>query len=76
MDTELSRVSERISASIVHFASVTTQAFFMDDLRKHVTSAVGEVAPDSPGRVLRDLRQKKQLNYRVISRSESLYEFV
>ena len=31
------------------------------------------VAPDSPGRILRQLRQQRLLNYEVVSRRQSLY---
>ena len=48
----------------------------MADLNAHVNTRVGLVAPDSPGRILRDLRKKQRLDYLVVSRKSSLYEFV
>jgi len=33
------------------------------------------IAPDSPGRILRELRLRGWLNYVVINRRQSLYQF-
>lgn len=74
-DQHLSRVRERIAAAIVEFSS-NRKEFFADELRAYVTQKVERVAPGSPDRVLRDLRQKGVLNYRVISRSKSRYELL
>ncbi|KKK51240.1 hypothetical protein LCGC14_3116930 [marine sediment metagenome] len=47
----------------------------MEELRSYVgRNLVGCIAPDSPGRILRQLRQQRRLNYDVISRRESLYQ--
>lgn len=49
----------------------------MQDLTEFVSSRVnGFVAPDSPGRILRLLRQSGRINYVVISRSKSLYRII
>jgi hypothetical protein len=45
----------------------------MADLTAHL-NARSLVAPDSAGRILRDLRKRKVLDYRVINRAQSLYE--
>jgi len=51
--------------------------FHMEDLRKFVEQGVGgKIAPDSPGRILRQLRQEGELNYEVLSRHESLYKIL
>ena len=43
----------------------------------HWEPAAGNyIAPDSPGRILRQLRQQKLLNYTVVSRRQSLYQVV
>ena len=68
----LQRVSSRIAASIMDF--IRTHAYFhADDLRKHVTATVGNVAPGSSDRILRDLRQRGVIEYTVISRKDSFY---
>lgn len=71
----LERVSVRIAAAVKQFCR-EHRRFHADDLRNYVTEATGINAPASADRVLRDLRQKGQLNYRLLSRSESLYEVV
>lgn len=71
---ELERVSERISEAIKDFCRRHVgQTFHADELRQHVRSCVGEVAPDSAGRVLRDLRQRGAIAYQVVNRAKSLY---
>jgi hypothetical protein len=67
-------VSERIGAAIVAFARAHLgETFHADDLRRHVRAAVGEVAPDSASRILRDLRQQGVVAYELVSRAKSLY---
>lgn len=72
----LERVSERISGSILRFWDRTVPEFFAEELRQHVANECGYVAPGSADRILRDLRQRKVINYRVVSRSKSLYEIL
>lgn len=49
----------------------------MDELRRYVGRELEEaIAPDSPGRILRQLRQQGVLNYAVVSRRQSLYRVV
>jgi len=73
----LDRVSERIGPAVLAFcASVGLREFFADDLRRYVRRMAGEVAPGSPDRVLRDLRQRGLIDYAVVSRSESLYRML
>ena len=46
----------------------------MEDLRRYVEEGLGgKIAPDSPGRILRQLRQHGHLDYTVIYRAESIY---
>ncbi len=73
---QLTRVSDRIADAILAFASKQTSTFRADDLRAFVTTTVGTVAPGSADRVLRDLRQRGQIDYRVVNRRASLYELV
>lgn len=75
----LDRVRSRIRAAIenffVHCIETGQRIFHADDLRRAVAHEIGGfVAPGSPDRVMRDLRQKGIIGYRVLSRSESLYE--
>ena len=73
-DPELGRVSERIGAAIVEFARAHLgQQFHADELRAFVRERVGEVAPDSASRILRDLRQQQVIGYELVSRPKSLY---
>jgi hypothetical protein len=45
----------------------------MAELAEFVASAV-QVAPDSPGRILRQLRRAGRVDYRIVNRAQSLYE--
>lgn len=74
-DSELKRVEERIAEAIVEFCR-NNDRFRAETLRRFVRGRVGIVAPGSPDRVLRDLRQRGFLDYRVVSRSESMYEVI
>lgn len=70
---ERDRVRVRIAAAILDFARHRTREFFMDDLRRYILLTVGIVAPASPDRILRDLRQRGLLSYIVVDRKRSLY---
>jgi hypothetical protein len=78
---ERARVRSRIGSLIMEFcvrrkkyADIGGPLFFMEELRRFVEQALeGPIAPDSPGRILRQLRQQRHLNYIVVSRSRSLY---
>lgn len=70
----LASVSSRIGDAIMQFAAARVgRQWHADDLRLHVTHAVGTVAPGSADRVLRDLRQRGAIEYVVVSRAGSLY---
>jgi len=75
---QIERVSKRIAEAIVAFCrrrcSIGSDRFHMADLLAHVRREVGEVAPDSPGRILRQLRQRGEINYAVIDRAASEYQ--
>lgn len=49
--------------------------FHMKELTDHVLEKV-TVAPDTPGRILRMLKNKGYLDYQVEDRARSLYRFV
>lgn len=78
---ELERVGGKISDAVLAFCrrhyryAGTTPSileFHLEDLASSVRSATG-IAPDSPGRILRDLRQRGHVRYTVLSRKDSLY---
>jgi hypothetical protein len=73
----LERVSARIGGSIVSFCRRRIdngdRTFHMIDLTEWVSS-IHPIAPDSAGRILRDLRQRGKVRYRLLSRSQSWYE--
>lgn len=68
----LGRVSDMISHAIVSFCE-RHREFHMAELNAWIREAVGEVAPDSPGRVLRSLRQRGTVRVELVSRRDSLY---
>jgi hypothetical protein len=74
-EENLNRVRSRIGHVIMEFARIYAgRMFHADDLREYVREHYG-VAPASPDRILRDLRQRGLLNYIVINRKQSLYLF-
>jgi hypothetical protein len=72
---ELSRVTHKIGAAVLQFCRTVRvgNTFRMESLQRYVSSVVPETAPDSPSRILRELRKKGELDYEVVKRSESLY---
>lgn len=73
---ELKRVRHNIADLILTFCR-TRQApvFFMRDLHDYILAA-SQIAPASADRVLRDLRARGLVNYRVIHRRNSQYELL
>jgi hypothetical protein len=76
----LERVSSRVAAAIIAFCEANLQRaerrFHAEDLRRFVARETGIAAPASADRILRDLRQRGMIEYRVLSRHASLYEVV
>lgn len=77
---QLERVSSRIGKSVLAFCRAALRdaydaSFTMQDLTEWVRRETG-VAPDSPGRILRDLRQRRLIDYEVTSRAQSLYRLI
>jgi hypothetical protein len=76
---ELDRVSARIGAVVMQFAKETLADyqghFRMGDLLGYVAERIS-VSPDSPSRILRDLRRKGELDYVVTDRAGSAYRIV
>lgn len=50
--------------------------FHVEQLRCYVRELHPDIAPDSPGRILRELRLEGRLDYVVLNRSQSLYQFM
>lgn len=72
----LERVSSRIRQAILDFAAVHDK-FHMEELREFVAQQTkNHIAPASPDRVLRQLRKEGVIDYKVLSRRQSLYSFV
>lgn len=73
-ERQLERVTSRLECVIVEFCKARVgQEFFAAELRSFVQDRVPFVAPGSPDRVLRQLRQKNVIAYRVTSRKDSRY---
>jgi len=73
---ELARVYKQIAGVILDFAQAHPQGVFhVEDLRLYVLDRFPTIAPDSPGRILRQMRQDGVINYVVINRRQSLYQF-
>jgi len=73
----LERVYARIAPMILMFAREQGcgAPFRVETLRRYVRTRAPGIAPDSPGRVLRQLRLKGALDYVVVNRRQSLYQF-
>lgn len=73
----LERVTARIGGSVVNFCRGRVgRRFFAEDLHQAVLRDTGLVAPASADRILRNLRQRGVIGYKVVSRHESLYEII
>lgn len=75
MNVDQKRVSLRISEVIIEYINDNPR-FHMESLREYISRSVGWIAPGSPDRILRSLRQQGKLNYRVLSRKDSLYQVI
>jgi len=73
---QIERVGDAIASHVSAFVTANMEReFHVEDLRRYVYDHVaGYVSPDSPGRILRDLRQQGRVNYVVVSRAKSLYK--
>lgn len=76
------RVARKITWAIIDFMRRRLASgrlnFKADDLRRYAIGAVGAqmVAPGSPDRIMRQLRQGGTVDYVLVSRSKSLYRVV
>lgn len=73
----LKRVKSKTAVAILQFFDTLEvgSKFHAQELRDFVAKLV-PVAPASPDRILRDMRQREELNYELVSRSQSLYRKV
>ena len=72
----LTRVTDAIAQHVTAFVT-THKEFSGESLRRYVFERVqGYIAPASPDRILRSLRQKGVIDYEVLSRSKSLYRSI
>ena len=73
----LARVSTAIRHHVVAFFSARQHGdeYHLRDLEKYVEEKSGG-SPESPGRVMRDERRAKRIDYEVVDRSKSLYRVV
>lgn len=73
---ELARAVESIREIILGFCRARPlQQFCASELRHYVAER-SFIAPASPDRVLRALRQAGELNYKVVNRRKSIYELI
>lgn len=73
---QLSRVRSKIGKVVLEFCQRRVgKSFHSQDLAEFVEERAGS-APASPDRVLRDLRRRGLVDYRVVSRAKSLYEIL
>jgi hypothetical protein len=69
---ELERVRRSLGGDVLRFCW-SHRNFHLTDLLAHIRSRGADGAPDSPSRILRDLRQRHLLDYAVTSRRASAY---
>ena len=70
------RVRGKIVELIKEFCQID-RTFHMSELNAHIAAGFdGYVAPDSPGRIMRMLKQEGIINYELVSRSQSKYRVV
>jgi hypothetical protein len=74
---QIKRVRGKIHQAILHFFGILRphSQFTGAALYIHIQDrCTEEIAPDSPGRIMRLLRTEGLINYKVVSRKDSLYE--
>ena len=68
----LDRVASKLSRPILAFCR-QHEDFHMEDLRAYLTALCCDFAPDSPSRILRQLRLQGAVDYEVTNRRQSAY---
>ena len=75
-EQQLERVSGNIAPHILEFRRIMTDSIWnATALHTFVRERRAGTAPASADRVLRDLRKRGHLNYKIINRRKSLYQF-
>lgn len=80
--TNLTRVESNIAPIVIAFLEGVqlqgcSQEFHLQDMQEYVAAKAGGVlSPDSPSRILRLLRRQGRIDYKVLSRRQSLYLFL
>jgi hypothetical protein len=74
-DLNFARVQNRIGPVVRQFVE-QHQSFTLDALNAYCASRVNGFRPDSPGRILRDLRRKGVVNYECVDRAGGRYEVI
>lgn len=71
----IERVHHKIAPAILAFFALHGRGstFRVDELRMFINAKFPSVAPDSAGRIMRDLRERGEIDYDVINRRQSLY---
>lgn len=74
----LARVASSIGETVIAFVRGIGAGgrFYASALRDYVTDRHPCIAPESPGRILRELKRRGDVHYELVSRAESLYEVV
>lgn len=72
--THLKRVRSRIGETVKTFCRRHVgESFWGRELHEYVASSIPQTAPGSADRILRDLRQRGEVQYTVLSRGGSVY---
>lgn len=73
----LTRVTNNIGATVIKFCRRHKGRQFTGDcLRAYVSLRHLYIAPESPGRILRELKKRGVVDYELVSRAKSLYRVV
>lgn len=73
----LTRVYASIGTAVVSFCRERIgHEFYASELRSYVTARFPGIAPESPGRILRELKLRGVIDYDLVSRAQSLYRVV
>jgi hypothetical protein len=72
----IARVHAKIAPIIARFFHErgVGSTFHVDDLRRYVAHHYAVIAPDSAGRIMRDMRGRQWIDYEVVNRRASLYQ--
>lgn len=72
---ELARVSANIAPLVLAWFADRQPGdeFHINELTRFVWRTAPQIAADSPRRVMSELKKAKQVNYELVSRSQSLY---